>query len=75
MHFVNTTIRFLSESPRWLISKGRVNEAQKVIRKIARINQKDIPDEFFDGLELKKQDVRIYILNIIVLFKLPQKYI
>ncbi len=51
--------RLLSESPRWLISKGRVNEAQNVIRKIARINKKDIPDEFFDSIELKQPHVRI----------------
>ena len=45
----------LAESPRWLISKGRLTDADKVIRKIAKVNKKDLPEEFFANLELKDQ--------------------
>ncbi|XP_072014758.1 organic cation transporter protein-like [Amphiura filiformis] len=49
-------IPLLSESPRWLISKGRTTEAQKVIRKIAKVNKKNVTDEFFNNLELHEQE-------------------
>ena len=40
---------FLRESPRWLLKKGRVKEAENVLREIARVNGKEAPD----GLEEK----------------------
>ncbi|XP_072014760.1 organic cation transporter protein-like [Amphiura filiformis] len=49
-------IPLLSESPRWLLSKGRMTEAQKVIRRIAKVNKKDLPDEFFNSLEIQEQE-------------------
>ncbi|OVA16049.1 General substrate transporter [Macleaya cordata] len=34
---------FVSESPRWLIVKGRTNEAMEVLNKLARLNGKKLP--------------------------------
>ena len=51
-------ISIVSESPRWLLSKGRKNEAKKVIRKMARLNNKDIPKDYFQKFE--EDHVKVY---------------
>ncbi|KAK7497283.1 hypothetical protein BaRGS_00011577 [Batillaria attramentaria] len=37
---------FIPESPRWLVSKGRHEEAQKVLEVVARINGRSLPPRF-----------------------------
>ena len=37
---------FVPESPRWLLSTGRVDEAEVVVQTIAKWNKKDIPANF-----------------------------
>ena len=37
--------RITPESVRWLLKKGRVSEARDVLRKVARLNGKTMPDE------------------------------
>ncbi|XP_052805503.1 organic cation transporter protein-like isoform X2 [Mya arenaria] len=39
----------LDESPRWLISVGRTAEAEKIIQKMAKQNNTQVPEKLFDG--------------------------
>jgi len=43
--------RFIPESLRWLIVKKRVEEAKKILRKIADFNNKEIKEEDLDLLD------------------------
>lgn len=42
--FLLLVIPFISESPRWYLVRGRLNEAMKIMRSIAKSNGKHLPD-------------------------------
>ncbi|KAJ8300620.1 hypothetical protein KUTeg_022139 [Tegillarca granosa] len=45
--------QLLPESPRWLISKGRRQEANVIIKKAAKVNKVAIPDNFIDSITIE----------------------
>lgn len=42
---------FLPESPRWLLARGKLEEASKVLESLARINNKELPTSFKQQLK------------------------
>uniref|UniRef100_A0A671XNX4 Solute carrier family 22 member 13b n=1 Tax=Sparus aurata TaxID=8175 RepID=A0A671XNX4_SPAAU len=44
---------FLPESPRWLITQGRKEEALKELRRAARVNGRMVPEDLLDKLEME----------------------
>ncbi|XP_022107240.1 organic cation transporter protein-like [Acanthaster planci] len=46
---------FIKESVRWLVSKGRIDEAETVIRSIAKFNKKTLPDVLFEKTDIEDE--------------------
>jgi len=49
----NYFFSFLDESCRWLISKGRIEETVQILKKIARINRKEVKDDVYHSFEVE----------------------
>ena len=45
--------RFIAESARWLISRGEHEKAEKIIRRVAQVNKRELPDVLFEPEEIK----------------------
>jgi len=56
MGFFWILIAFMPESPRWLLSHGRLDEAKKIISKIVRVNKLALPNlDILDHYKLNEQ--------------------
>lgn len=63
---------FIPESPRWLLSKGRVDEAIEKVKTIGRVNKKPVPSkmiERFKSTTTHKSDDETH--NFLEIFKRP----
>lgn len=49
---LNELCRFIPESPRWLITRGRVEEAEVIVRDAARKNKVEAPQVIFKEFEV-----------------------
>ncbi|XP_072037058.1 organic cation transporter protein-like [Amphiura filiformis] len=47
-------VPFIPESPRWLMSKGRFDEAEKIIQDVAEANKTQLPETLFQEEEKQK---------------------
>ncbi|XP_044280533.1 solute carrier family 22 member 13-like isoform X1 [Varanus komodoensis] len=59
----------LPESPRWLVTKGKVKEAKELLQKAAAMNKRTIPPNLLDQLNPEKKAKSGSILD---LFRKPQ---
>jgi Sugar (and other) transporter len=45
-------ILIMPESPRWLLAKGKLEDALKILETMARVNGKEFPESFHNKLEM-----------------------
>ena len=50
--------RLIPESPRWLLARGRDQEAEDIIRQVARVNGVQLPEKVFDKKTLDEAEQR-----------------
>ncbi|KYN36385.1 Organic cation transporter 1 [Trachymyrmex septentrionalis] len=70
---------FLPESPRWLLAKGRLSEANDILETLARVNGKELPTSFTQKLRQRmmmsrsnSEEERLRTgPGVLSLFKLP----
>ncbi|XWS09884.1 hypothetical protein CRYUN_Cryun39dG0028000 [Craigia yunnanensis] len=55
--FLVLVIPFISESPRWYLVRGKMNEAMKIMRTIAKSNGNHLPDGVILALDDEANDV------------------
>ena len=63
IHASGCLLSLYPESLRWLLVKGKMEEAEKLYRKIARVNGKELPEERLEietktGNETRLGDIR-----------------
>ncbi|OXU30135.1 hypothetical protein TSAR_016134, partial [Trichomalopsis sarcophagae] len=70
--------KFLPESPRWLLTKGRLLEANDILHNLARVNGTEIPTEFCMKMHSQIERQKSMICeddksgpNVLDLFKTP----
>ena len=63
-------VRLTPESPRLLLTQGKVEKAGKIIRKIIKVNKKEIPDHFDTELkDIAKEISEEQTFGVLTLFK------
>jgi len=68
MVFVFFTYNILPESPRWLITTGRLVEAEATIRKIAEVNKAQVPEDLTARLKAMSNQTKEKSYGYISLF-------
>jgi len=71
MAFVFFMFKILPESPRWLITSGRLTEADKAIRHIAKVNKAEVPKDLELRLKVMIGKSKEKSLGYLTLFRSP----
>lgn len=61
------------ESPRWLLSRDRIDEAEAIVQRIARINKRSIPANYLRSLQ--QVTVLVPCWRIVRLHVLPTPFV
>eukprot|EP00795_Rhopilema_esculentum_P001039 gene1041-15367_t len=77
--FVLAFAKFVPESIRWLNLNGRQEEAMKLLRRIAKFNKKELPDNVtlkapFTGPKVKASPIDLFVPTKMALQSLVQSY-
>ncbi|XP_070583907.1 solute carrier family 22 member 13 [Erythrolamprus reginae] len=55
----------LPESARWLVMKGKIEEAKRVIQKAATVNKRTIPQKLLEGLKPEQKPNSSVVLDLV----------
>lgn len=64
--------RFIPESARWLLTKGRDLEADHILRKAAKVNKVELPEKLFDE-ETFESEKCVPVWKIFISFRLMMR--
>lgn len=70
--FIFFSWKILPESPRWLIARGRVNEATDILRKVSEANNVVAPSNLGERVNTVADNVKTKSLGYISLFSSPK---
>ncbi|XP_054623916.1 solute carrier family 22 member 13-like isoform X2 [Dunckerocampus dactyliophorus] len=68
-------IWWIPESARWLLGRGRNEEAKRLIRKVASINKQQVSENTLDCLGYEEAEVQTAAMNIILASPILLKYL
>ncbi|KAM9791228.1 solute carrier family 22 member 13-like isoform 3-T3 [Syngnathus typhle] len=66
---------WVPESVRWLLSRGRMEEAKRLVRKVASINKKEISENMLNCMGQEKEETQTGVIKTIFTTTILLKYL